>query len=122
MDKKNVKVNRNNKRWVRNALFVLAADMIGVWAVFFIALFLRFDLKYTSIPQDLLSMYIYLMPLWCVFTAVVFYIMKLYHSIWSFVSLDEAVLVGKSYIILAILDVGSFRSHLRKTPRLSSSE
>ena len=107
MDKKNVKVNRNNKRWVRNALFVLAADMIGVWAVFFIALFLRFDLKYTSIPQDLLSMYIYLMPLWCVFTAVVFYIMKLYHSIWSFVSLDEAVLVGKSYIILAILDVGS---------------
>jgi len=106
---KQTKLQTKHRRniWLRNAFVVFLADMFIVWVAFFVALILRFDFSYSQVPERYLSNYIYLMPLWCVFTFVAFYIAKLYHSIWSFVSIEEAVRVIGVYIILAILEVGS---------------
>jgi len=86
-----------------------------IWFAFFAALLLRFDFSYSQIPEAYMYNYIYLMPLWCVFTFVVFYIAKLYHSIWTFVSLDEAIRVVGVYVVIASLEVGSsFILHCRQ--------
>ena len=56
----------------------------------------------------------YLVPLWCLFTFVVFYGMRLYHSIWTYFSLEEAIRVVESYLILAPLFVlSSWILHMR---------
>jgi len=102
------------RRWIRNATIILLGDILVVWAAFFIALLLRFDFSFSAIPYRYLISYIYLMPLWCVITCSVFYIFKLYHSIWSFVSLDEAMTVLESYIVLTIcFVVSSLILHIR---------
>lgn len=96
-----------NKKWIRNALIVMLADIICLYFVFFLALLLRFDFSFGSIPSRYFNSYLYLMPLWCVFCVVVFYVARLYHSIWSFVSIDEGLFVLRSYCLIAPLMVAS---------------
>ena len=88
------------KGWVRRAIVVLFADILATFVSFFAALLFRFDLHYSAVPSNFLEFFLYLVPLWCLFTVVVFYGFKLYHSVWSFVSIEEALSVIKSYLIL----------------------
>ena len=57
---------------------------------------------------------LYLVPLWCLFTFVVFYAFRLYHSIWTYISIEEAIRIIKAYIVLAPLFVlSSWILHFR---------
>ena len=95
----------SNKKWIRNALVVMFGDIVSTYFCFFMALLLRFDFSFGSIPHDYFLWYLYLMPIWCIFVVVVFFGTKLYHSIWSFVSIDEALQVLRSYCLVAPLMV-----------------
>ncbi|MCR5803814.1 MAG: polysaccharide biosynthesis protein [Clostridia bacterium] len=105
MNNKNNKTKRqfNNSQWIKRAILVLLADIFVVLFSYFAALFLRFEFSFAAIPTKYLETYIWMMPLWCVLTGVVFYVFKLYHSIWSFVSIDEAISVVKAYVVLLVL-------------------
>ena len=104
MGKKENKTKKNrwilDKQWVKNSAVVLLADVLVVYASFFLALFFRFDLSFSSIPDYYLSRYLWIMPLWCILTFVVFYIFKLYHSIWDYVSIDEGIIMMRAYVVL----------------------
>lgn len=91
-----------NKRWIKNALFVLFLDILVVYFSFFFALFIRFDMSFDSIPDYYLNRYIWIMPLWCILTCVVFYLFKLYHSVWDYVSIDEGLILLKAYGVLIV--------------------
>ena len=101
----NNKINSSDKTWVRRALLVLLADVLATFTCFYAALLFRFDYKFSSIPEEYLQMYYWLMPLWALFTVVVFYIFRLYHSVWTYVSIEEAISVVKSYLVLSPLFV-----------------
>ena len=112
MDKKSEQIKKLDDKpkdhhsftgWVKRAFLITIADVLAVFLVFFLALLFRFDLSFSSVPREYLEMYVYLAPLWSLFTVVVFYGLRLYHSIWSYFSLDEALLVVKAYGILVPL-------------------
>ncbi len=105
MNNKNskTKTQHNNIQWIKRAILILLADVFVVLFSYIAALFIRFEFSLSGIPAKYLETYLWMMPLWCVLTCVVFYIFKLYHSIWSFVSIDEALGVVKSYIVLFVL-------------------
>ncbi len=91
----------SNKKWIRNAIIVALGDIVATYFCFFMALLLRFDFSFSSIEGDYFQWYLYLASIWCVLVVVVFFFSRLYHSIWSFVSIDEALQVIKSYCIIA---------------------
>jgi len=93
----------NSSQWIKRAILILLADVFVVLFSYFAALFIRFEFSIESIPKRYLETYVWMMPLWCVLTCVVFYIFKLYHSIWTFVSIDEALSVVKAYGVLLVL-------------------
>ena len=95
-----VKHETMGKGWARRAVVVLVADILATFASFFAALLFRFDLHYSAVPDEFLKYFLLLVPLWILFTVVVFYGFRLYHSVWSFVSIEEALNVIKSYLIL----------------------
>ena len=95
----------SGKKWVRNAIVVMLFDIVVMYGVFFLALLLRFDFSFREIPDRFLNGYLLLLPIWCVFLVVTFYVVRLYHSIWRFVSMEEAVLILKAYLIIAPLIV-----------------
>ena len=96
----NHKREHRGKKWIRNAIIVLVADILATLFAFFLALIFRFDFRFSEIPAEYLEMYGYLMPVWCIVTVIIFYLFKLYHSVWSYVSIEEALSVLKSYLIL----------------------
>ena len=111
--KKSVMIDFSNRKWIRNSALVLIADVLATYFCFFLALWLRFD-TFSNIPYSYLEAYIYLLPLWCVFIVCGFYIGRLYHSIWSFVSLDEALQVLKVYLVLGpCMVISSLILHMR---------
>ena len=55
--------------WARRAVVVLVADILVTFGSFFAALLFRFDLQYSAIPSEFLEYFLYLVPLWCLFTA-----------------------------------------------------
>ena len=71
------------KSWITRASVIFVADMVIVVFSYFMALLFGFDFKFETIPENFLYMYSWLMPLWCLFTFVVFYAFRLYHSIWT---------------------------------------
>ena len=96
-----------NMKWVRNALVVMLGDILSTYFCLFLALLLRFDFSFDGIPSHYFKWYLFLAPIWCVFVVVVFYLARLYHSIWSFVSIDEALQVLRCYCLIAPLMVFS---------------
>lgn len=53
------------------------------------ALVMRFDFRIDMIPDEYMAGYLWSMPFWIVSTIVIYYIYRLYHSIWAFVSITE---------------------------------
>lgn len=82
--------DRRNRRNNKIILFMLMIyDIIAVNLSYFLALLLRFDLKYTKIDQTYLDAFKQSAPIYTVFCIIVFMLLKLYRSIWRFASYIE---------------------------------
>ena len=71
------------------AIYLVIFDVIAVCGSFFVALWLRFDLKYTYIPDIYFGAWLKMAPYYAVFCILVFWAFKLYRSIWRFASFTE---------------------------------
>ena len=112
--KKEHKYHLSFKSWISRAVVILFLDVLSTCFAFFMALYIRYDFKFKAIDPMYLEWMMYLVPLWCLFTFVVFYGMRLYHSIWSYFSLEEAIRIIEAYLILGPLFVlSSWILHMR---------
>ena len=89
-----MQANPNKKRfhfepWHRIAAILLLFDIFAVNLSYFIALWLRFDLKYSTIPERYLTEWIRLVPIYTVIVIAVFALMRLYRSLWRYASYAE---------------------------------
>ena len=92
-------------QWVTHSIVVIIADILVVIFSYFAALWLRFDMRFQSIPSEYFQTYLRIIPIWCVITIAVFLIFKLYHSIWSYVSIDETFTMVKAYAVIALCNI-----------------
>ena len=88
------------------AVILVFADVLSISASYFAALMLRFDFIYSNIPSEYLEGYIRSLPYWLIVTVVTFYILRLYHSVWSFAGVSELVRMVAAYLILIPFYVG----------------
>lgn len=89
-------------QWVTHSIVVIIADILVVIFSFFAALLLRFDMHFRSIPNEYFTTYLKIIPLWSAITIAVFLAFKLYHSIWSYVSIDETFTMIKAYAVITL--------------------
>ena len=89
-------------------------DALSVLISYFLALLLRFDFVFSRIPVNYLEGYLWSMPYWILSTIVIFYICRLYHSIWRLASVAELRMIITAYLIIMVVDVaGMLFMHLR---------
>ena len=107
MNNVNTKSNNNLhiKHWHVVTLCLIAYDVLAIAASYFAALMLRFDMRYSAIPEEYLSSYIRFIPIYVVLCIVVFAAMKLYRSIWRFASYDELVRLLMATCITAVIHI-----------------
>ena len=87
-------------QWIYKALLLCLADVLIIMGSYFMALFMRFDFRIDMIPEEYMAGYLWSMPFWIVSTIVVYYIYKLYHSIWAFVSIMELKRITMADLVL----------------------
>lgn len=100
---KKTKEHKANQQWTEKMLMLLLADSLIILISYFIALLLRFDFVFSSIPEGYLTGYLWSMPFWIISTVVVFYICRLYHSIWRLASVAELQMILIAYAVLAVV-------------------
>lgn len=77
------------EHWEMIALYLLIYDVIMMNASYFIGLLLRFDIRYSSIPEEYLYAFLKFAPFYTVFSVAVFFLLRLYNSLWRFASFSE---------------------------------
>ena len=88
--------------WEIIALYLLVYDVLAVNFSYFLGLWLRFDFRFSSIPQEYLGAFLRFAPFYTVFAVIVFYALRLYNSLWRFASFSELNRVALSSIITSV--------------------
>lgn len=88
-------------QWIHKVILLAFADILIILGSYFLALLLRFDMVFSSIPAEYIRGYLMSMPYWIITTLVIFYICRLYHSIWRLASIAEVQMILTAYALLA---------------------
>ena len=86
-----------------NKMWLMLADIISVILSVFGWLLIRFDIF--QIPANHLHTSMTYLPGDVVITLLVFWIFKLYHSVWSYASLDEIVTIFSSVVVVTAIQL-----------------
>lgn len=92
---------RKNKTigWFARAFLVLLFDVLVIFGSYYIAMLILNDFRF-SIPWGWMEFYLRSIPFWCIGTVCVFFIFRLYHSLWSYVGTNEFRNLILAFIVL----------------------
>ena len=90
------------EHWHRIALFLIIYDLLVVTGSYFGALWLRFDCRFSEIPLEYLHPWIQFAPIYAVVSIFTFWKMRLYQSMWRFVSFVELERISIATAILGV--------------------
>lgn len=88
--------------WRIVAIYLMLYDFIAINGAYFFALWIRFDCRYSLIPLEYLNAYIKFIPIYSVFSILLFWFLKMYNSLWRFASYNELSKVFLASIITFI--------------------
>ena len=91
------------EHWQGIALLLMLYDIVAVNLAYFLALWLRFDLRVSAIELYYFTAWRRFAPFYTVACLAVFYLLRLYKSLWGFASYTELVRVVWSSAITAVL-------------------
>lgn len=89
-------------------LLIMALDVLGTAASFFLGLWFRYDFSFQEIRAEHLQGFLSAIGPWCAITVLVFLCFRLYSSIWAFVSTSEVFRIIGAYLVLAVIGVTLF--------------
>lgn len=69
--------------------YLIAYDIVAVTISYFAALLLRFEFRFTSIPPMYFDPWLKFAPIYAAVCIVIFWVLRLYRSIWRFASFTE---------------------------------
>ncbi len=112
MDKKPSSIEKlveNNMRNVhhaqRIAAYLAIYDVFAVTIAYFVALWLRFDLKFTAIQGAYFKVWIIGAPIYAILCLIVFRYFKMYRSMWRFASYTELERSIYANIVTVVIQV-----------------
>ena len=70
-------------------ILIMLLDVLATAVSFFLGLWFRYDFSFAEIRPVHLDGFLSAIGPWCVITLLVFWLFRLYNSIWAFVSTPE---------------------------------
>ena len=112
----NTSKKRHIEHWKVVAFYLIIYDRIAVNFSYFFGLWLRFDLRFSNIPQTYLNSYLRFAPFYTVFVLVVFYALHLYKSLWRFASFSELNRIFASSVITTVFHIVCITLLIKRMP------
>lgn len=91
------------EHWKVIAIYLIIYDMIAVNFSYFMALLVRFDFRYSSIPTDYFDAWRSFAPIYTIIILAVFGCLHLYNSVWRFASFHELIKITVATVITGVL-------------------
>ena len=91
--------------WRTVAVLLSIYDIFAVNLSYFLALWLRYDCKFSLIRPEFLHAWMRFVPIYTVVCLVVFWVLRLYRSLWKYASYSELM-----HLILATIITGVFHT------------
>ena len=101
MSEKSTRTKFQLEHWQVITLFLIGYDMVAILASYFGALWIRFDGRYQSIPENYLQMYKSTIWIYALCCLVIFWFAHLYRTIWRFASYSELIRVTAVTVVTA---------------------
>ena len=100
-----VKENSASKRSIFKKLhlltvFLMLFDIAAMLGAYFLALWFRFDCRYTQIPREYFWAWLKFAPIYVAVGVVVFWVLRLYHSLWKYASFVELKRISVGTLVL----------------------
>ena len=102
-------LNRINTQLLQRRVVLVIMDIMTVCIASIAPLWIRFDLNYIDIPDVYLSSAWNFMIINVIMTIVVFYLFRLYHSLWAFAGTAEAQNILAACFLSAVLNFAGMR-------------
>ena len=81
--------SRGVQPWHIVSILLMVFDILTVNGAYFAALWLRFDFRFSLIPEVYLDHWLHFTPIYTVVCLVIFWLFHLYKSLWEYASYDE---------------------------------
>jgi len=91
---------KHNSDWRIRAVLLIVADLISVMGSYFFALLLRHDFLFSTIDPVFVDGFVKMIVPWALITVCVFYVCRLYHSIWSLAGARELLAIIYAFLLL----------------------
>ena len=102
----------------KNRMILLCGvDIITIIVHSFLAIILRYELNYSWVPQEYLHSIRSYMLINIVTTIVIFFILNLYNSVWSFAGLRELTMIGVGCFLSTICQAFGMQILVLPVPR-----
>lgn len=93
------------KHWYIVALLLVGYDIVAVNMAYFFALWFRFDCKASMIPGNYFSAYLKFIPIYSICCVLIFWMLRLYQSIWRFASYSEMLRIIMATVITSVVHI-----------------
>ena len=102
-------IEQNRKHFIQHwqiiTILLIVYDVVAVNAAYFLALLLRFDFSYSQIEAVYLKANFAFMPYYTVICVAVFWLFKLYRSLWRFASYRELANMFLATVVTFVLNI-----------------
>lgn len=98
------------------AILLMGYDIVAVSAAYFFALMLRFEFRFSMIPQEYFDAWLRFAPIYAVICVAVFWLFKLYRSIWRFASYTELKYIIEATAVTCLIHTIGITVLLRRMP------
>ena len=104
------------EHWQAIALWLMLYDVVAVNAAFMLALWVRFDCRYSMIPDVYLGAFLKFAPWYTVVCIGVYWALRLYKSVWRFASFSELFRIGAANVITGLVQIIGITLFVKRMP------
>ncbi len=102
--------------WKIIALYLVIYDIFTINLSYFLALWLRFDTRFSQIPEEYLRSFCVFAPFYTIICITVFWRLRLYRSIWRFASYDELIRNIAASVITSLIHIVGITLFVMRMP------
>ena len=111
-----VRKRKSIEHWKIIAFYLIIYDIVAINFSYFFGLLLRFDLAYSSIPENYLSAFLRFAPFYTAFSLIVFYVAHMYNSVWRFASFTELNRIFVATVVTTVFQVVGITTFYERMP------
>ena len=99
------------------AILMAVCDIVAVSVSYAAILWARYDFAYSSIPEEFIHALVQFLPIYAPVCLVVFWLFRLYRSMWRYASFTELVRILEATLITGVLHYFGIRYLFHAMPK-----